>query len=252
MAQSNQALPTASVMGLSYYDGSLLHALRYCERAACDRIPTAVFTPGATVAARADRDATLFSLLQRADLLLPDGMGCLLAARLSGVSLHARIAGIDFAERLLALTEGASPRVFFYGGRAGVAERAAARMRARYPGLIISSADGYGEEPCSRIAAFRPHITCVCLGAGRQEAWIDQNKEAIGGVLLGLGGALDVWAGDVRRAPRPLQRAGLEWAWRTLLAPRRIPRLFPLPAYFYKCLRVGQSAKKKKKNPPSV
>ena len=248
----NKASETACVLGLPYFGGSALDAVRICERAALSRTPTAVFTPGATLAARAERDAAFLALLQRADLLLPDGRGCLLAARLCGSSLRMSLAGIDLAEAVFRVTESLSPRVFFYGARPGVAERAAAHMRARYPGLILSAVDGYGADPVARIAAFCPHIVCVCLGAGKQEAWIDQNKTRVGGLLLGLGGAFDVWAGDKRRAPRCFRRAGLEWAWRTALEPRRFVRLLPLPAYFWKCLRVGQNAKKSKENAPSV
>lgn len=241
-----------TVLGLPYFDGEVRDALDAVYPLARARTPFSVFTPGATVAARAEREMPIKDLLLRADLLLPDGRGCLLAARLCGTPLSSQIAGIDFAEALLARADGDGLRVFLFGGKTGVAERAAARLRAKYGGLIISATDGYGEDPAPRIAAFRPHVTCVCLGAGKQEAWIAENKTRVGGVLLGLGGSLDVWSGEVARAPRLLRRAGLEWAWRTLLAPRRVGRLLPLPSYFLRCFRVGQNAKKEEQNPPVV
>lgn len=250
--EKNAPFPYQTVLGLPYFDGKTEDALDYVHAQARERAPFSVFTPGATVAARAERDGALKALLLHADLLLPDGRGCLLASRLCGAPLSAQIAGIDFAEALLARADADGLRVFFYGGKPGVAERAAARMRARHGGLIISAADGYGEDPAPRIAAFCPHITCVCLGAGKQEAWIAENKTRVGGVLLGLGGSLDVWSGEVKRAPRLFRRAGLEWAWRTLRSPRRVLRLFPLPSYFLRCFRVGQNAKKEKQNPPIV
>lgn len=250
--EKNAPFAQKAVLGLPYFDGKTEDALDKVYPYVRARAPFSVFTPGATVAARAEREPSFKELLLRADLLLPDGRGCLFAARLCGTPLASQIAGIDFAEALLSRADGDGLRVFLYGGKAGVAERAAARLRARYGGLIISAADGYGEDPAPRIAAFCPHITCVCLGAGKQEAWIAENKTRVCGVLLGLGGSLDVWSGDVRRAPSIVRRAGLEWAWRTLRAPRRAGRLFPLPAYFLRCLRVGQNAKKEKQNPPIV
>ncbi len=242
-----EILQTREILGLPYFDGGKERALFLALECAVRRAPFAVFTPGATVAARAARENTFLSLLTRADLLLPDGFGCSLASRLSGKGRLPRVAGIDFAEALFSASETLSPRVFLYGGKAGVAARAAVHLREKYPWLILSYTDGYGDDPFRRIAAFSPHIVCVCLGAGKQEAWIDAHKSEVGGVLLGLGGSLDVWSGDVRRAPRILQRTGLEWAYRTLLEPRRIKRLFPLPRYFAKCLVSRRSSKCQKR-----
>lgn len=237
----------ASILGVPYFNGTQAHAVAVAEKHLSTRAPLAVFTPGATVAARATRDGTLLNLLKKGDLILPDGKGCLLAARLHGCRLAERIAGIDFAEALFEAAEKKGARVFLYGAKEGVAERAAARLRERYPRLIFASAHGYGGDPAARVAAFCPHISCVCLGAGKQEAWIDAHKNEIGGVLVGLGGSIDVWAGRSVRAPRVLRRLGLEWAYRVLREPRRIPRLFPLPAYFWKCLRTRSWSKCQKK-----
>ena len=238
---------TQKILGIPYFKGSLESALALALSHFGDRTPFAVFTPGATVAARALQSPAFLSVLQTGDLILPDGVGCSLASRLAHRGPLPRIAGIDFAEALFASSAPYTPRVFLYGGRAGVAARAAARLRERYPWLILAHADGYGDDPYKRISAFCPHVTCVCLGAERQEGWITAHKSEVGGVLMGLGGSLDVWAGDTRRAPRLLQRVGLEWAYRTLREPRRIARLFPLPAYFAKCLFSRPSSKCQKR-----
>lgn len=233
-----------SVSGLSYFGEGCDAALAAAVAACREGRPFAVFTPGATVAARAAREASLSSLLRRADLLLPDGKGVSLAARLCGSGRLSAVAGIDFAERLMARMAEEGGRVFLYGGREGVAARAAERLGEKYPALLFRVADGYGEDPWERAAAHRPQIVCVGLGVPRQEAWIAENKHRVGGVMIGVGGALDVWSGDKRRAPALLRRAGLEWAWRTLLEPKRFPRLLPLPRYYLTCLRFRQNAKK--------
>ena len=240
------------VLELSYFRGTIADAVGAVLPHLCSRRPFAVFTPGATVAARALTDGELLTLLRRADLLLPDGKGVTLASRLSGAGHLPSIAGIDFAEALFAASAFMETRVFLYGGAAGVAERAAAALRARYPHLIIAVSDGFGEDPSERISAFLPHVVCVCLGAGKQEAWIDENKASVGGVLLGLGGSLDVWSGDLRRAPRLLRRMGFEWAWRTVREPKRVLRLFPLPRYFLRCLAVRQNSKKRNEKSGAV
>lgn len=239
-------IPTQPVLDIPYFSGTLEGAVNLSLPFLENRIPLAVFTPGATVAARAARNTGLTTLLKHGDLVLPDGCGCVLAARLSGTPLPARIAGIDFAEALFSEAPPFS-RVFLYGAKPGVAERAAARLREKHPDLIFAAADGYGDDPVRRISAFCPHIVCVCLGAEKQERWIEQHKGELGGVLIGLGGSIDVWAGSVRRAPRLLQRTGLEWLYRTVREPRRLPRLFPLPGYFLKCLFLRPCLKRQKK-----
>lgn len=242
-----KSIPVQDVLGLPYFCGKAEDAVQLLLPFLGYRTPFAVFTPGATVAARAAKDGCLLTLLKQADLLLPDGSGCLLAARLAGRPLAERIAGIDFAEALFEKAEDLSARVFLYGGKRGVAERAASRLREKYPRLIFAACDGYGDDPKDRISAFSPHIVCVCLGAERQERWIAGHKNEIGGVLIGLGGSVDVWAGSIRRAPRLFQRLGLEWLYRTLREPHRLPRLLPLPAYFWKCLCARPCSKRPKK-----
>lgn len=220
-----------------YYQGELRALLLHLVRAARAHKPLCVFTPGATVAAAAERDSALYDLLCRADVLVADGYGCRLAARLSGRVPPPRIAGIDLAEALFPYADAIGARVFLYGGRFGVAHRAALALGARYPRIRFGSADGYGADPVDEIRAFSPHFAFVCLGFPRQERWIVKNAPSLGAVCIGLGGSLDVWSGDVPRAPRAVQRMGLEWAYRTLREPRRITRLLPLPRYYAACIR---------------
>lgn len=203
-----------------------------------------VFTPGATIHARARRKEEELFLLRQADLLLPDGQGVLLASRLAGERLPARCAGITFAETLLTQAETGS-RFFFYGGREGVAEEAARRMKEKHPQLRFACAHGYGEDPIREILAFAPHALFVCLGYPRQEQYILSHKDSLSCLCVGLGGCFDVWSGRTSRAPLFWQKCGLEWAYRTLREPRRISRLFPLPAYFAAAL--GEGFKKRRK-----
>ncbi len=249
-----EAPPPATVLGLPYFGGTEAQALTLALAYAETRTPFSVFTPGAAVSARAEKEPLLRALLCEADMLLADGSGCRLAARLCGCSPPVRIAGIDFAEALLEMAGAWGARVFLYGGKAGVAVRAAERLKEKHPALVFASQDGYGDDPIETVAAFRPHIVCVCLGVGMQEEWIAKNKEKLGCVCLGLGGSLDVWSGDKKRAPRLWRRMGLEWAYRTLSEPKRVVRLLPLPRYFAKCLlsrrwsKCQNSEAKKSKN----
>jgi N-acetylglucosaminyldiphosphoundecaprenol N-acetyl-beta-D-mannosaminyltransferase len=126
-------------------------------------------------------------------------------------------------------------RVFLLGGADGVAVAAAERLRARFPGLCICGCSwGYfdrsGEEDRTTVAtirACRPDILFVCFGFPLQEHWIASHLHLLGDVrvVAGVGGALDVWAGRVHRAPAPVSAVGLEWLWRMLLEPKRLRHL---------------------------
>lgn len=205
------------------------------ERALAGDGLTCVFTPNLLMLQACRRDAELRKLLCSADLSLPDGAGVLRLAKRHGTPLPERIAGIDFGEDLLREAEKRGLRVFLLGGREGIALRASERLMRSHPRLRICGVqNGYfdreGEENqaiLEHIRRRRTDILLVCLGFPLQERWILENRAALEGVQVaaGLGGSLDVWAGKVRRAPRPLRSMGLEWAWRMALEPRRLREL---------------------------
>ena len=214
--------------------------------------PCWVVTPNAVMLDACRRDPSLSALLGRADLSLPDGAGVLLAARRAGTPLSCRVAGIDFGEALLARAQADGLRVFLLGGGEGVAQKAAASLQKKYPRLCVCGTywgyfDRTGEEDrrlCEHLRRVRPDVLLVCLGFPLQERWIDSHLAVLSGlrVVAGLGGSLDVWAGDTRRAPRPLRAIGMEWAWRMALEPRRLQQL---PALLRTVMRSERHAKRK-------
>lgn len=205
------------------------------------REPTTVISLNGALLMRALRDAEVREAVRSAALIIPDGVGVVLASRILGLPIRRRVAGVDL---VLAMCEGAAARgdrLFLLGAARGVAEAAAARLRERYPGLmIVGTADGFfspEDEPAllARIREAHPEILLVAFGAPRQERWLHARAPALGvPVMMGVGGALDVLAGRVRRAPRWLQAAGLEWLYRMVREPwrwsvvRTIPPLFAL------------------------
>lgn len=184
-----------------------------------------VYTPNAVMLARAVRDRSLMALLGEADLTAADGDGLLMAARLNGTPLPCgKVAGVELGKALLREAARRGLRVFLYGGRPGVARTAAERLTEELPTLrIVGTCDGYddGEAAAARIARSRAELILVCLGFPKQEQWIAAHGRALGGIFLGLGGSLDIYAGVQKRAPRLLRTLRLEWLWRTLREPRR-------------------------------
>ena len=203
---------------------------------------SAIFTPNSQMLLAASKDRELRKLLNSSELNIPDGVGVRLAARLRGVRLES-MSGIDLAEELLSVAASKGYRVFFLGAKRGVAEKAAENMRVRYQTLqICGMHHGYfdksGAENAAVLKKIRtavPDILFVCFGFPAQEKWIADNLASLPSVklALGLGGSLDVWSGNLRRAPLLIQKAGLEWLWRTVLEPKRARIFVDIPHFLF-------------------
>jgi len=222
--------------------------------------PQTIFTPNAEMLYRAANDAQFASILNTSALNTADGVGTVWASRTLGSPLPERIAGIELGETALKLAAAKRLPVFLLGGKRGVAYRAAANLRQRYRGLnIVGTHHGYFDvegEPnqtvIDTIRAAAPRLLIVCLGSPRQERWITQNRRLLSGVsvAMALGGSLDVWAGDVRRAPAAVRAVGMEWLWRILLSPSRLIRAKALPAFVIMTIKKSrQSASDPNKQP---
>ena len=211
-----------------------------------------VVTPNAEMLLCAERNPGLRAALEEAALSLPDGVGVTLAARLSGISLTERVPGVDFARRLLAGLNGVNGRVFLLGAAPGVAAQAAGRLKNLFPELeIVGWQHGFfkaEDEPAliDRINVLSPDFLIVCLGSPKQELWMHAHSAQLNvGLMAGLGGALDIFARRLPRAPRWMRRAGLEWLFRLLIEPRRFTRMIGIPILFIKAFhhRIGGSRK---------
>lgn len=223
-------------MGVGFDALTPAEALDRAEKLAAGPGCRYAVTPNPEIVWLARKNPELMEALNGADLAVPDGIGIVYAARILGTPLPARIPGIELAAGLLQRMAVSGEPVYLLGAKPGVAERAADRLRERYPGLqIAGTGDGYFREDgpvIETINACRPRLLFVCLGFPRQELWMAQNRERIhAGLMLGLGGSLDVFAGDVKRAPEGWRRLNLEWFYRLVHQPSRIGRMMKLPVF---------------------
>ena len=192
-----------------------------------------IVTANPEIVLHSREDAAYAAAVNGADLVLADGVGDLYAARLLKTPLPERVAGSDLTPRLLSRLAERGGSVFLYGARPGVAERAGRALQSAYPGLRIAGTEnGYISDKTALFAALereQPDLLLLGLGAPRQELWMAQNRQRTNAVMIGVGGLLDVFAGDIPRAPEAWQKLGLEWLYRLLREPRRIKRMIRLP-----------------------
>ena len=229
------------IRGLSFDNVTMEKALSLAAQALEQNKQISIFTPNAEIAQLAEENCDIRDLLNRADILLPDGAGILLAAEIAKTPLTQKVAGVDFGENILKLAAREGHPVFFLGGKPGIAALAAKRQMEKLPALtVVGTRDGYfeknGTENDAVLRAINESgakILFVCFGAPAQENWIDKNKAKLPNVLLlmGLGGSLDVYAGTVKRAPTFFIRARLEWLCRLLQDPKRLGRMMKIPKY---------------------
>lgn len=207
-----------------------------------------VVTPNPEFILQAQKDPPFSQVLAGADLVLPDGIGVVYAARILGRPLPGRVPGIEFATGLLSQLQERGGRLFLLGAKEGVAETAGERLAADHPGLVICGCHhGYftqedHPEVLKKIQEARPDVLFVCLGAPRQELFLAELGPETGAKLgVGLGGALDVFAGKVERAPEAWRACNLEWLYRLVKEPKRAGRMAKLPLVLFQALgqRLG-------------
>lgn len=197
-----------------------------------------VVTPNPEIVMMCLENPELSRAVASAELVLPDGVGIVYGARILGTPMKQKLPGIDFAQELFALMAARGRSLFLLGAKPGVAEEAAANLKKRFPGLdIAGTGDGYFTDDgpvIEKINAARPDLLLVCLGAPKQELWMYENAKRLDvGLMAGLGGAMDVFAGVVERAPERWQRLGLEWLYRLKSEPSRAGRMMVLPKFAF-------------------
>ncbi len=220
---------------------TLEEAVQRAETMLADGGTHLVVTPNAEMLNLAGRDPGFKGVLCRADLILPDGAGVVLVGRIKGIGKLVRVPGVDFVRGLLGRGR---PSVFLLGGAPGVAELAAIGLRGVNPLLEVrGTAHGYftAEEETVLVEAIRSsgaEILLAGLGVPKQEKWLAKHLDRLGvGLAVGVGGALDIFAGQAARCPPWLGRIGLEWLYRLVREPRRAGRMLALPQFVWAALR---------------
>lgn len=203
-----------------------------------------MFTPNSEIVQCCVENNELYDVINSADLVIPDGIGVVYASKILKTPVKQKVPGCEVAEGLIEYASKSGDGVFLFGGGKATEEKEAVgvtakkRLEEKYPGInIVGTRDGYfkpedNEEIVKEINDSGAAILFVCLGAPKQEKWIYENRGKLNvRFAAGLGGTLDVFAGNVKRAPKIFLKTNLEWLYRLLCMPSRIGRMMKIPKF---------------------
>lgn len=227
------SIPVRRLFGLQIHAATMEQSLAACQTAIELRQPLMIGMVNAAKIVAMHRNKSLFDALASSDHVLADGMAVVWASRILGQPLPERIAGIDLFENLLQMGHQEEFSAYFLGATQDVLDEVIRKVRAKHPNLrIAGSHHGYFKEDESGAMAKtirNSHCDMLFVGMSspRKETFLAEWGSSLGiAVCHGVGGSFDVLAGKVRRAPRLLQGAGLEWAYRVIQEPRRLCRRY--------------------------
>lgn len=210
-----------------------------------------IYTPNTEIVMAAKDDKNLRNLLNKGDLIIPDGIGLIYGSRIQKRPLKERVTGFDTSIKLLEIGNEKGYSIYFLGGKDGIARDAAKNVKEKYPNIKIAGFHhGYFKgshlglkdekeerEIINSINEKNPDIIFVGLGFPKQEIWIDANRDKLKGkVIIGNGGVMDILSGNAKRAPEIYQKLGLEWFYRLMKEPSRIKRQLVLPKFMLQVL----------------
>lgn len=227
------AFPTVRVAGLDFAAVTEQQVTDYIVARSTAGQGGWLVTPNLDIARQCSERPDVARLVNTADLLVADGMPLVWASRLQGTRLPARVAGSNLVESISKAAAANRLKIFLLGGEEGVAERARAALRNRYPGLSVVGTYcppfGFEKDPQeyarmrAELEATAPDIVFVGLGFPKQEQLVQVLRPSLPNAWwMGIGMALSFSAGQQRRAPRWMQRTGLEWMHRLSQEPGRL------------------------------
>lgn len=202
-----------------------------------------IFTPNPEIVMMAQKDLEYKNILADGDLVIPDGIGIIMASKIKKLGLEKRLPGIEMMERILKYCNNAKKSIYLLGSSVENVKNAAANIKEAYPNITVAGYhSGYFDDAeelkiVDNINEVKPDILFVAMGAPKQEKWMYKYRKILNvNVAMGVGGAVDVWSGAVKRAPRLFRKIGLEWLHRIVTNPKRIFRSFVLPQFLLKVL----------------
>lgn len=202
-----------------------------------------VVAPNTEFIMMAQKDEEFYNILQSAELATPDSVGVMLGGKFQKKPFKQRIPGQEYFRKVLEVGEKENWTFYLLGGRGEVPKIATENLKKIYPNVnIVGYHEGFFEEDSEKeviqeINELKPNVLFVAMGAPIQEKWIAKHKNELKvDIAAGQGGTFDYEAGRIKRAPKVIQKLGIEWLWRLILEPSRIFRMVVLPIYLFKII----------------
>ena len=253
MSSQQQAVTVEKlpIFGVPFSTMNMQNTVRYLTEAIERREANHVITANPIMVMAAVNDPQMLQIMQRADLVVPDGAGIVWAANYVNRPLPERVTGFDLLHHLMKLGDEREWRVFLLGTSQEIITEAARRLALQYPNVqIVGVRNGFfGEdedhEVVSQIQEAAPDILFVARSAATQEPWIAKYRNELNvPVMMGVGGSFDVISGKLKRAPRLFQKMRLEWFYRLMKEPWRFKRMLALPEFMWKVIREKENVTK--------
>jgi N-acetylglucosaminyldiphosphoundecaprenol N-acetyl-beta-D-mannosaminyltransferase len=243
------SIPTVSLFGIHISKMDMPATIAYLEEAIRTRTPHQVVTINPIILMNGLDEPAFMSILQRSELIVPDGTGVVWAARHVGNPVAERVTGFDMIHQLMKVGNQHKWTVFLLGASPDTIREAHERLAKQYPNVRLVSRDGFfGEAEDAQVIAMireaNPDILLVGRSTTTQEPWIDRYRSELRiPVMMGVGGSFDVISGNLKRAPIIFQKLQLEWLFRLILQPWRYRRMLDLPRFVWRVLRNSKSLK---------
>ena len=229
---------SVSILGLPIENVTMNEAVKDVYGFFAARESKIVVTPNAEILQMYSTDSAMKEALDSADYIVPDGIGVLMAAKRLGTPLKEKVAGVELSRNLLEKAAKEGGTVYLLGAKPGIAAKAKECLEEEIPGIsIVGVRDGYfkpEDEPAivEEINGLDVDMLFVCLGAPKQELWMAKHKSDLKvGVMLGLGGSLDIFSHTLKRAPKWMIACRMEWLYRVIKEPYRVGRIASLPKF---------------------
>ncbi|MBR3576987.1 MAG: WecB/TagA/CpsF family glycosyltransferase [Clostridia bacterium] len=236
---------TVNILGVNISSANVSEAAQMILDSFSSGKKISVFTPNSEIILSAYKDENFKNIINSASLCTADGIGVIYASKIFGTPIPERCSGYDISLELIKQMSKTGSSVYLFGASPGVAETAKKKIEEANPGInIVGYHDGYfdAEEEkniINDINEKKPNLLFVCLGSPKQEKWIYDNLDKLDiNAALGLGGCLDVYAGNVKRAPKIFIKLGLEWFYRLIKEPKRFFRMLALPKFMLTVLKI--------------
>lgn len=202
-----------------------------------------IFAPNTEFIMHAQKDKEFAKILTQSSLSTPDSIGVIIGGKLQNKKFKERIPGQAYFRKVLEFGQEEGTTFYFLGGTEEVSQIATENILKNYPNLkVVGHHHGYldiktEKEVIQEINRLQPNVLFVAMGAPKQEKWIYNHRNELKvDVATGQGGTLDFEAQKIKRAPKFIQKIGLEWLWRLIRQPRRILRMWVLPVYLTKVI----------------